>query len=153
MSEILLEHSIHRVLCIIPFFGQNDAKLFECKETPDVTFVAEGHNFDVHKCTLFCKCKKLYEIANNRFECIDLKLDMESVITFYDLKFENTAELLIFANSYSRALLREAATKLYIRDTKTVKKLEAWSRFLESNQVLAELLVTYVRPERWGRKK
>jgi len=171
------------------------AKLFKCKETSDVTFLVEGHMFDLHKNILFLKCKKLYEIANESggdahaipiqsikkgafenmieyiytqkihsvslveakeilvaadlFECIDLKLYMESVITFYDLELENAAELLIFANSYSCALLWEAAVKLYILDAESVEKSEAWSRVRESNQVLAELL-NDVRPKKRG---
>ena len=44
------------------------AKLLDCKETSDVTFVVEGCSFDLHKNVLFLKCKKLYEIANESSE-------------------------------------------------------------------------------------
>ena len=54
--------------------------------------------------------------------------------------FRNAAALLIFADSHSCVLLKEAATLLFVTDTETVKSSKAWSEIRESNRLLEELL-------------
>jgi len=83
--------------------------------------------------------KELLVVAD-RFKCNDFKIYVESRITFHFLTKENALQLLIFANSYSCALLWEAAVKEFVRDAEAVKKSEAWSRVVESNQLLVKLL-------------
>lgn len=79
-------------------------------------------------------------VAADRYDCVHLKLYVESVIVDKFLTPGNAAALLILGDSHSCALLKEAAMNLYFTDTKTVKKAQAWSRVKESNKLLVELL-------------
>ena len=79
-------------------------------------------------------------VAADRYYCVDLKLYVESIIVDKFLTAGNAAEMLLFADSHSCALLKEAATNLFVTDAKNVKKSEAWSQIKESNRLLAELL-------------
>jgi hypothetical protein len=79
-------------------------------------------------------------IAADRYECVHLKLHVESVIVDKFLTAGNAATLLIIADSYSCALLKEAAMHLIVTETETVKNTEAWLKIEESNRLLKELL-------------
>jgi hypothetical protein len=80
--------------------------------------------------------------AANRFGCTDLKLYIESVLVEKFLFPSNTAALLLLSDSYSCALLKEAAMNVYIKDTKTVIESKAdWTKLTESNDLLLELLL------------
>jgi len=80
--------------------------------------------------------------AANRFGCTDLKLYIESVLVEKFLVASNTAALLLLSDSYSCALLKEAAMNVYIKDTKTVIESKAdWTKLTESNDLLLELLL------------
>ncbi|OEU14911.1 hypothetical protein FRACYDRAFT_188278 [Fragilariopsis cylindrus CCMP1102] len=89
-------------------------------------------------------------VAANRFGCTDLKLYAESVLVDKFLVPSNAAALLLFADSYSCALLKEATMNTYINDTKAVIESKAdWTKLKESNDLLVELLLYSTS----GRKK
>ena len=89
-------------------------------------------------------------LAANRFGCTDLKLYAESVLVDKFLVPSNAAALLLFADSYSCALLKEATMNTYINDTKTViESKDDWTKLKESNDLLVELLLYSTS----GRKK
>jgi len=79
-------------------------------------------------------------VAADCFDCVHIKLYAESIIVDKFLSADSAAEWLVFADSQSCALLKEAAIKLFIADTKTVKSAEAWSKVKESPQLVLELL-------------
>lgn len=79
-------------------------------------------------------------VAADVYGCVHLKLYVESALVDKFLKAENAAELFIFADSHSCALLKEAAIKLFVADAETVKRTEAWSNIRESPQFLEEFL-------------
>jgi len=82
-------------------------------------------------------------VAADRYEVVDLKLYIESIVVDKFLTAGNAASLLILADSHSCALLKEAATNLFVTDPKTVKEnAEAWSKITESRRLLEELLDT-----------
>lgn len=79
-------------------------------------------------------------VAADLYECIPLKLYVESVIVDKFVTPENTAEFFLFADSYSCALLRETAIKRFTKDPHTVRKATEWSAIKESKQLILELL-------------
>ena len=85
-------------------------------------------------------------LAANRFDCIQLKLYVESVIVDKFLTPTIAAKMLILGDSYSCALLKEAAIKLYASDPSAVRGSEGWSELKESTYLLDELL-EYVSQE------
>ena len=92
-------------------------------------------------------------ITADRFGCKDLKLYMESMLIEKFLVPSNVAALLLFADSHSCALLKEAAMNMYIQDSKPViESKDDWSKLKESNDLLVELLV-YATSSSSGRKK
>eukprot|EP00546_Thalassionema_frauenfeldii_P012149 CAMPEP_0178918702 /NCGR_PEP_ID=MMETSP0786-20121207/13970_1 /TAXON_ID=186022 /ORGANISM="Thalassionema frauenfeldii, Strain CCMP 1798" /LENGTH=367 /DNA_ID=CAMNT_0020592435 /DNA_START=104 /DNA_END=1207 /DNA_ORIENTATION=+ len=77
----------------------------------------------------------------DRFECNPLKLYIESVITEKLLKPSNAAALLLFADSHSCPLLKEACMEAYANDPQSVmESKDGWQNVVESNKILAELL-------------
>lgn len=78
--------------------------------------------------------------AADCYDCVDLKIYVESVLVDKFLTAGNTAALLILADSHSCALLKEAATNLFLADTDTVKNTSDWSKIKESPRLLVELL-------------
>ena len=81
--------------------------------------------------------------AANRFGCTDLKLYIESVLVDKILVPSNAIALLFLADSYSCALLKEAAMNMYASKSSDVMESskEDWTRLKESNDLLVELLV------------
>lgn len=73
------------------------------------------------------------------YECLHLKLYMESVIVDKYLTIENATELLVFADSHSCALLKEAAMTLLLTDTETGASGDRWLHIKESKRLLLEL--------------
>ena len=78
--------------------------------------------------------------AADRFEFVPLKLFVESVLADRFLGWENAATLLLFADSHSCALLKEAASQLILSDMKSIEETRDWPRIKESNQLMVELL-------------
>jgi len=72
--------------------------------------------------------------AADRFECVDLKLYVESVIINRFLTTSNAAKLLVLADSHSCPLLKEAAINVIVKDANGLSKIR------ESSQMLKELL-------------
>lgn len=85
-------------------------------------------------------------VAADRVGCTQLKLYVESVIVEKFLTATDAADWLIFADSFSCALLREAALNLFKSDTITVRESESWAKILESNRLLRELLDLFIFP-------
>jgi hypothetical protein len=79
-------------------------------------------------------------LAADRFGLVDLKLLAESHLVDKFLDAENAAELLLFADSHSCALLKESAMNKYVSDEKSVMASDAWSLVKESPQILHDLL-------------
>ena len=79
-------------------------------------------------------------VAADYYDCVHLKLYVESAIVDTFLTPEIVAELLLCADSYSCALLKEAAINMFVTNAATVKNTEAWSKVEESNKLLVELL-------------
>ena len=102
--------------------------------------------------------KSIVTVAD-RFGCTPLKLYAESCITqdiLHPGDFfrgpNNVAQLLLFADSYSCALLKEACMRMYVTDPASVQRScdEDWNRLKESNDLLVELLNYGTYP---GRRK
>ena len=79
-------------------------------------------------------------IAADCYDCIHLKLYVESILVEHFMTSETAAELLLFADSYSCALLKEAATNAFITDAAIVKSSKEWPKVQESSRLLMELL-------------
>jgi hypothetical protein len=79
-------------------------------------------------------------VAADRFDCSHLKLYVESIIVDKFLTGQNAAEMFVFADSYSCALLKEEATNEFVTDPDIVKKADSWSKIEESTRLLSELL-------------
>ncbi|OEU07609.1 hypothetical protein FRACYDRAFT_251031 [Fragilariopsis cylindrus CCMP1102] len=79
-------------------------------------------------------------LAANRFDCTELKLYVESVIVDKFLTPTIAAKMLIIGDSYSCALLKEAAMNLYASNPSAVRGSEGWSELKESTYLLDELL-------------
>ena len=79
-------------------------------------------------------------IAADFYECIQLKLYVESVIVDKFLNPKNAAELFLFADSYSCALLKEKATKIFARDPSRLREAKEWSTMKESPALVLECL-------------
>jgi hypothetical protein len=78
-------------------------------------------------------------VAADCYDCSHLKLYAESIIVDKFLNAGNAAALLIFADSHSCALLKEAATNWIFFNAKTVHNTDAWSKVRESPRLLEEL--------------
>lgn len=80
-------------------------------------------------------------VAADRFECLYVKLYVESVIVDKFLKPENAAAFFVFADSHSCALLKEAAMFVYASDPETVKSASetCWSQISESSKLLEDM--------------
>ena len=79
-------------------------------------------------------------IASDCYECLQLKLYVESVMVDKFLEPENAADLLLFGDSHSCALLKEAAVNLFVGNMKAFKNAEAWSKIEESLKLMTELV-------------
>jgi len=79
-------------------------------------------------------------IAADCYDCIHLKLFVESVLVDKFLKAENAASLLLLADSHNCALLKEAVVELFLAEAETIKRTEGWSGIRQSNRLLEELL-------------
>jgi len=90
-------------------------------------------------------------VAADRFECIHMKLYVESVIVDKHLKPDNAAAMLIFADSHSCALLKEAAMNIFATDTdtETAKSAEAWLELKESLKLVTELFDSITRSKKY----
>lgn len=84
-------------------------------------------------------------VAADRFDCAHLKLYVESILVDKFLEVANAAALFIFADSHSCALLKEAASNLFVHNVKQVKQSKGWSQIRESSQLLEELLDSLAR--------
>jgi len=79
-------------------------------------------------------------VASDRVGCVKLKLFVESFIADKFLAPENAAELLLLADSRSCALLKEAATNMFVLNPECVKKGEVWYQVFQSNRLITEWL-------------
>ena len=81
-------------------------------------------------------------LAANRFDCISLKLYVESMIVEKFLTTANAASMLVLGDSRNCALLKEAAMTLYGSEPHDVKArdVEGWSSVEQSPRLLKELL-------------
>ena len=78
-------------------------------------------------------------VAADCFECVGLKLYVESFLVDVFLCVGNAVALLTFADSHSCALLKEEAADLIVKNVEDAKKSENWSEIQESKHLLSEL--------------
>ncbi len=81
-------------------------------------------------------------VAADIYDAVELKLYVESIIVYNFLTPQTAAELLLFADSHSCALLKEEATTLFVTDAAAVKNSKAWPQIKESPKLVVELLDT-----------
>jgi len=79
-------------------------------------------------------------VASDRFECISLKLYVESVMVDRFLSAESAAEFWVFADAHSCALLKEAAADVFVKDIKALKNSESWPCIRKSERLLDEVV-------------
>jgi hypothetical protein len=164
------------------------SKLIESPRTADITFLADGQEFYLHRNVLAINGNGLYEfyakhnanncntpaiignvdkhtfksivnyiyqvntptikdidcgksllVASDRFNLVNLKLYAEAVIVDQFLTGKNAADLFLFADSYSCALLREESMGWSIKDPRAFQAGETWTMILESKDILVEL--------------
>mmetsp|Transcript_9086 Transcript_9086/g.22231 ORF Transcript_9086/g.22231 Transcript_9086/m.22231 type:complete len:424 (+) Transcript_9086:98-1369(+) len=82
--------------------------------------------------------------AADLFDCVQLKLHVESVLVEEFLNAENAAALLILADSHSCALLKEAAIEVFLAHSDTVMKTPDWPKIAESSRLQGELIEALV---------
>ena len=78
-------------------------------------------------------------IAADIYECVQLKLYVESVLVDKMITPGNAAELFLFADAHSCALLREKAMNIFVANIATVKKTADWSKIKTNNRLLLEV--------------
>ena len=83
--------------------------------------------------------REVLKVAN-RFGCSSLKLIAEAEIVKAGIDAENAAELLMFADAHSCALLREAALEFCLAHPSDIRNSEGWKQLKESSELLAELV-------------
>jgi len=79
-------------------------------------------------------------VAADCYECTHLKLYAESVLVDRFLRPANAADLLLFADAHSCALLLEAAMDVFCSQPEAVKQTKAWSDLKQSPKLLLELV-------------
>jgi speckle-type POZ protein len=84
--------------------------------------------------------RSVLEVAD-RFGCSHLKLIAEAEIVKAGVDKQNAAELLLFADAYSCALLREAAREFCVTHREAITESSAWQQLKESTDLSAELVV------------
>jgi len=78
------------------------------------------------------------------YDCVRLKLYVESILVDKFLRAENAMALLLLADSHSCALLKEAAIELFLTESNTVMKTPDWPKIAESHRLLSELFEALV---------
>lgn len=79
-------------------------------------------------------------VAADRFCLPELKLYVESVLADKFVDESNAAELLLFGDSHSCALLKEIAMDVCVSDPNSVMKTPGWTLIEESDTILSEIL-------------
>jgi hypothetical protein len=82
--------------------------------------------------------RQLLKVAN-RFGCTHLKLAAEAELVMAGVDANNAAELLLFADGHSCALLREAAFEYCAAHPRAIKQSEGWN-LLKESPLCAELV-------------
>jgi hypothetical protein len=78
-------------------------------------------------------------VAADRFCMTELKLYVESVLADKFVDETNAAELLLFADSHSCALLKETTMDVCVSDPNSVMKTPGWALIEESDTILTEV--------------
>eukprot|EP00956_Cyclotella_meneghiniana_P011027 scaffold15443_cov50-Cyclotella_meneghiniana.AAC.6 len=99
--------------------------------------------------TEFCPCtsevlkygKELIDAAN-RYELVELKVDVENVLLSERImKRENVSDWILFADAQCCPLLKEYAISYFLLDPKRILKSEHSKRLRESGEVLSEIMM------------
>ena len=85
----------------------------------------------------------LLKVAD-RFGCVGLKFLAESELIRSGMTTINVAEMLLFANAYSCALMKESARAKIAGCPSEVVASHAWPKVKESNPLLAEIVEAFV---------
>lgn len=83
--------------------------------------------------------REILKVADS-FGCSPLKLIAEAEIVKAGINAQNVAELLLFADGHSCALLREVALEFCIASPSSIKASEGWEQLKEAPDLLAELV-------------
>lgn len=83
--------------------------------------------------------REVLKVAN-RFGCSGLKLIAETEIVKAGIDAENAAELFMFADAHSCALLREAAREFCITHLSDIKNSAGWDHLKESTELSDEIV-------------
>ena len=78
-------------------------------------------------------------VAADRLCLTELKLYVESILADKFVDETNAAELLLFADSYSCALLKETTMDVCVSDPNVVMKTPGWALIEESDTILTEV--------------
>jgi hypothetical protein len=78
-------------------------------------------------------------VAADRFCLTELKLYVESILADKFVDETNAAELLLFADSHSCALLKETTMDVCVSDPNVVMKTSGWALIEESDTILTEV--------------
>ena len=82
----------------------------------------------------------------NRFEYSDLKLFLEASLVESDLvTYKNAADMLVFADSHSCALLKEVAMNVVVTRHQWVRQTAGWKALKESSSLLDQVLAIMSR--------
>lgn len=79
------------------------------------------------------------EVAN-RFQCTGLKLEAESALVATGVDADNCADMILFAEAHNCALLQEAATDCFVKNSDTVIGTDGYEKIKESRDLLEDLL-------------
>ena len=78
--------------------------------------------------------------AADRFGCTGLKLTAEAELASAAITTENAAELILFADSHTCAMLKEMAMEFFVKNAQAVMASEGFVQVKESPAVMAELM-------------
>lgn len=85
------------------------------------------------------RARELVDVAN-RFGCSRLKIIAESELVQSKITVDTAADLILFADAQSCALLKETAIDFFAANASAVMLSTGWSKVKESAAILAELM-------------
>lgn len=78
--------------------------------------------------------------AADRFGCTGLQHAAEAKLASFGIKTENTAELILFADATSCALLKEAALDYFVANSEAVMATEGYEQVTEAPAIMKEMM-------------
>ena len=78
--------------------------------------------------------------AANRFECTGLKLTAEAKLATAGITTENAAEIILYADSKTCAMLKEIAMEFFVENAQAVMASEGYEQVAESPAIMREMV-------------